>query len=139
MGPIFDRRGKPAIVDKKYKVGRQFKLHSNQIAVYRYASDNVELCQPASISMRNPPVRALDPRQSLLQVVLAKGFEEVHAWLEADREELCGPLRRWQPERQAYRYGYDQGLSFPKTSSATPDLCFQHLPSILPQSDLHQS
>ncbi len=51
----------------------------------------------------------LDPRQSLLQVVLAKGFEEVHAWLEADREELCGPLRRWQPERQAYRYGYDQG------------------------------
>jgi transposase-like protein len=51
----------------------------------------------------------LDPRQSLLQVVLAKGFEEVHAWLEADREELCGPPRRWQPERQAYRYGYDQG------------------------------
>jgi transposase-like protein len=29
--------------------------------------------------------------------------------LEADREALCGPNRRWQPERDAYRYGYDEG------------------------------
>ena len=28
---------------------RQFKVRSNQIALYRYASDNVELCQPAAI------------------------------------------------------------------------------------------
>ena len=42
-------------------------------------------------------------------MVLAKGFEEVGRLLEVDREELCGPLRRWQPDRQAYRYGYDEG------------------------------
>ncbi len=55
------------------------------------------------------PEVGLDPRRTLLQVVLAKGFEEVGVLLEADREELCGPLRRWQPDRQAYRYGYDEG------------------------------
>jgi len=29
--------------------------------------------------------------------------------LEEDRERLCGPARRWQTERRAYRYGYDEG------------------------------
>ena len=33
----------------------------------------------------------------------------MEALLEADREALCGPLRRWQPDRQAYRHGYDEG------------------------------
>jgi transposase-like protein len=51
----------------------------------------------------------LDPRRSLLQFVLAEGFKEVADMLEADREALCGPLRRWQPDRRAYRYGYDEG------------------------------
>ena len=55
------------------------------------------------------PEGGLDPRRTLFQVVLAKGFEEVGRLLETDREELCGPLRRWQPDRQAYRYGYDEG------------------------------
>lgn len=65
--------------------------------------------RPASIDETGVPKGGLDPRRTLLQVVLAKGFEEVEAMLEADREELCGPLRRWQPDRQAYRHGYDQG------------------------------
>ena len=64
-------------------------------------------CRKGKARSMGTPV--LDPRQSLLQMVLATGFEEVAARLEADREELCGPPRRWQPERQAYRYGYDQG------------------------------
>jgi transposase-like protein len=40
---------------------------------------------------------------------LAEGFAGVMEQLEADREALCGPLRLWQPERKAYRYGYDEG------------------------------
>jgi transposase-like protein len=65
--------------------------------------------RPASAGEKGVPEEGLDPRRSLLQVVLAKGFEQVEAMLEADREALCGPRRRWQPDRQAYRYGYDQG------------------------------
>jgi transposase-like protein len=44
-----------------------------------------------------------------LEVVLAHGFEGVMVMLEADRAELCGPNRCWQPERKAYRYGHDEG------------------------------
>jgi transposase-like protein len=44
-----------------------------------------------------------------LEVVLAHGFEGVMEMLEADRAALCGPKRRWQPERKAYRYGHDEG------------------------------
>jgi transposase-like protein len=53
--------------------------------------------------------RGLDPRASLLETVLSCGFEGVHAMLEEDRQRLCGPFRRWQEERQAYRHGYDEG------------------------------
>jgi transposase-like protein len=41
--------------------------------------------------------------------VLDSGFENLMKTLEEDRELLCGPRRRWQPGRQAYRYGYDEG------------------------------
>jgi transposase-like protein len=40
---------------------------------------------------------------------LAEGFEGVMRMLEEDREALCGPERRWQADREAYRYGYDEG------------------------------
>lgn len=56
-----------------------------------------------------PPWGPLSPRARLVEVVLARGFEGVMQMLEEDREALCGPLRRWQPERQAYRHGYDEG------------------------------
>jgi len=44
-----------------------------------------------------------------LEVVLAQGFDGVMGLLEEDREALCGPARRWQAERQAYRHGHDEG------------------------------
>jgi len=65
--------------------------------------------RPASSAESRSPEVDLDPRRTLLQVVLAQGFGSVAALLEADREALCGSPRRWQAERQAYRYGYDEG------------------------------
>ena len=63
----------------------------------------------ASTSGFAPPWGSLSPRARLLEVVLVRGFEGVMQMLEEDRETLCGPLRRWQPDRQAYRHGYDEG------------------------------
>jgi putative transposase len=45
----------------------------------------------------------------LRRMVHAVGFEVLSRLLEADREELCGPARKKQVDREAYRYGYDQG------------------------------
>ena len=64
---------------------------------------------PGSGVGSSPREGVVDPRRTLLQVVLAQGFLSVKEILEADREELCGPPRRWQAERQAYRHGYDEG------------------------------
>lgn len=58
---------------------------------------------------RRSGLAELSGRASLLEMVLSSGFERVMEMLEEDRERLCGPARRWQPERQAYRYGYDEG------------------------------
>jgi len=57
----------------------------------------------------DPSWGPLSPRARLWEVVLAHGFEGVIEMLEADREALCGPKRRWQLERTAYRYGHDDG------------------------------
>lgn len=62
----------------------------------------------ASKAESTPPW-ALSPRARLLEVVLAKGFEGVMQILEEDREALCGPARRWQVGREAYRHGFDEG------------------------------
>lgn len=64
---------------------------------------------PASRSRSPLPEADLDPRAALLEVVLTKGFAGAMEMLEQDRERLCGPLRRWQVNRLAYRYGYDEG------------------------------
>ena len=46
---------------------------------------------------------------TLRQMVLNVGFEVLARLLEEDREELCGPPKKKQTDRSAYRYGYDQG------------------------------
>ncbi len=46
---------------------------------------------------------------TLRQMVLNVGFEVLTRLLEEDREELCGPRKKKQTDRSAYRYGYDQG------------------------------
>lgn len=56
-----------------------------------------------------PPERPSSIRAALRELVLDSGFENLMKTLEQDRLQLCGPRGRWQPERQAYRYGYDEG------------------------------
>lgn len=51
----------------------------------------------------------VDANYTLRRMVLNVGFEVLQRLLEEDREQLCGPRRKKQEERQAYRYGYDQG------------------------------
>jgi transposase-like protein len=46
---------------------------------------------------------------TLRQMVLNVGFEVLTRLLEEDREQLCGPRKKKQTDRSAYRYGYDQG------------------------------
>lgn len=46
---------------------------------------------------------------NLRQMVLNVGFEVLMRLLEEDREALCGPRKKKQMDRSAYRYGYDQG------------------------------
>ena len=60
---------------------------------------------------------------TLRQMVLNVGFEVLARLLEEDREQLCGPRRKKQEDRSAYRYGYDQGqvvLGGRKVSVAKP-------------------
>ena len=63
----------------------------------------------ASTTKLGHPWGELSPRARLFDVVLHMGFEGVLELLEADREALCGPRRRWQADRSAYRYGFDEG------------------------------
>lgn len=51
----------------------------------------------------------LSARRALRGLVIAAGLEQFYRELEAEREALCGPRRRKQAERRAYRYGYDEG------------------------------
>jgi len=55
------------------------------------------------------PGVGLDALAALRDVVLSSGFETVIKTLEQDRLVLCGPRHRWQDNRQAYRYGFDEG------------------------------
>ena len=63
----------------------------------------------ASTGKGSHPWGVLSPQARLFEVVLHMGFEGVVELLEADRERLCGPRRRWQRDRTAYRYGHDDG------------------------------
>jgi len=48
-------------------------------------------------------------KDGLRELVVSSGMQVLEALLEDDRERLCGPTRKQQIEREAYRYGYDQG------------------------------
>lgn len=48
-------------------------------------------------------------KDGLRELVVSSGMQVLEALLEDDREKLCGPKKKPQIEREAYRYGYDQG------------------------------
>lgn len=48
-------------------------------------------------------------RDALHELVVDVGLQVLQVLLEEDREALCGPRSQPQPQRQAYRHGYDQG------------------------------
>ena len=48
-------------------------------------------------------------KDGLRELVVSSGMQVLEALLEDDREKLCGPRKKQQLEREAYRYGYDQG------------------------------
>jgi putative transposase len=51
----------------------------------------------------------LDARLALREVMVGFGMRSFAEMLEEDREALCGPKSRPQPQRRAYRYGHDVG------------------------------
>lgn len=48
-------------------------------------------------------------RGGLRDLVIGSGLQVLEAMLEDDREAHCGPVRKKQVDRQAYRYGHDRG------------------------------
>ncbi len=48
-------------------------------------------------------------KDGLRDLVVGSGMQVLAALLEQDRENLCGPNKKKRIEREAYRYGYDQG------------------------------
>ncbi len=51
----------------------------------------------------------VDARQGLLATAMNAGLEVLRVMLENDRRRLCGPKGRPNPDREATRYGYDDG------------------------------
>lgn len=58
---------------------------------------------------RGLPEILRDSRQALRELVIASGLEQFQVMLEEDRTALCGERHAQAPERQAHRYGYDEG------------------------------
>ena len=48
-------------------------------------------------------------QDGLRDLVIGAGLQVLAAMLEEDRMELCGPARKKQVDRQAYRHGFDRG------------------------------
>ena len=48
-------------------------------------------------------------QDGLRDLVIGTGLQVLEAMLEEDRKELCGPARKKQADRQAYRHGFDRG------------------------------
>lgn len=48
-------------------------------------------------------------KDGLRELVVSSGMQVLEALLEGDRETLCGPHKKPQIEREAYRHGYDHG------------------------------
>ena len=51
----------------------------------------------------------VDARSNLLELSVTLGLEALRVMLEEDRNRLCGPKGFPDPDRQATRYGYDDG------------------------------
>ena len=51
----------------------------------------------------------MDARRGLLALAVNAGLKVLGAMLEEDRRRLCGPKGRPDPDREATRYGYDDG------------------------------
>lgn len=51
----------------------------------------------------------VDARQGLLSIAMNAGLGVLRVMLENDRQRLCGPKGRPNPDREATRYGYDDG------------------------------
>jgi len=51
----------------------------------------------------------VDARQGLLATAMNAGLEVLRVMLENDRRRFCGPKGRPNPDREATRYGYDDG------------------------------
>jgi transposase-like protein len=48
-------------------------------------------------------------QEGLRDLVIGTGLQVLEAMLEEDRKDLCGPARKKQADRQAYRHGFDKG------------------------------
>lgn len=59
---------------------------------------------------RDLPEILRDARQDLRTLVMVRGMEMFQQMLEDDRTALCGVRHAPDPERGAYRYGYDDGV-----------------------------
>lgn len=70
-----------------------------------------EVPDPGFIQQRVLPVMEVIValKDGLRDLIVTSGMQVLEALLEQDRERLCGPNRKQQVEREAYRYGYDQG------------------------------
>ena len=69
----------------------------------------VVLPQPAEPLMIDVLGFLVDARQGLWTIAMKAGLETLRVMLEEDRRCLCGPKGRPDPEREATRYGYDDG------------------------------
>ncbi len=48
-------------------------------------------------------------KDGLRELVVSSGMQVIEKLLEDEREQLCGPAKKKQADRQAYRYGHDSG------------------------------
>ena len=64
---------------------------------------------PASRAKQRVETILQSTQVCLRALIMRVGLQGLASLLEADREEFCGPLRRSNQERTAYRYGHTQG------------------------------
>ena len=48
-------------------------------------------------------------RDGLRELVMSSGMQVLEKLLEDGRQQMCGPAKKKQSDRQAYRYGHDKG------------------------------
>ncbi len=74
-------------------------------------STSTEASRPGFVQQRILPLLEVIValKDGLRELVVSSGMQVLEALLEQDRTNLCGPAKKKQTERKAYRYGYDQG------------------------------